>query len=904
MERNTDNPQSEVNPIWLRRAKIVLWSLAALLIVGTFLLFFTLSRSDLPTFKDLENPEYDLASLIYDSEGTVFGKYYVENRVPITYDQLNPNVLNALVSTEDARFFEHSGIDFRALGRVGFKTLLLSDRSSGGGSTITQQLAKLLFKRPNLSGLGTIGKTIKLINIKLKEWITAVKIERSFTKEEIIQMYLNKFEFINGAHGIEAAAETYFSKSQDELTVDESAVLVGMLKNPSLYNPKRFPEKSKNRRNVVLDNMYRYDFINSEQLDSLSAKELDMEGFERKTQSEGPAPYFRSELTKWLRNLFEKEHITKSDGSSYNIYTDGLKIYTTIDLDYQKHAEAALKEHMDNNQYRYWRVWKNMDPWTYDAEPEEIAIRKDILERRVKSSDRYLKLRDKVLGATIEEIYNDQGQMPLSDNVIKALVNIEGSALSYDKAVSSGAIDKANVKSYKKLLGSDKWTSLKKNWDELLKRYDKEFNTEVKMKVFDHEEGEKEVTMTPRDSVRYHAQHLQGGMLAVDPHSGYIKAWVGGFDHKYFKYDHVNSRRSVGSTIKPFVYATAISLQGLSPCQKFQDIQYTISPGEAAFDIIEPWSPVNANEEFSNNYYNLYQGLLYSKNSITVALVKQMGNVKVVRELLDRAGIDKDLRLSDGRLAVPELPSISLGAVDLTLMEMTGAYTVFANNGSYTQPIFVTRIEDKNGRVIYNGIPERQVALNPRHNAIMVEMLQNNVAGKHSMGLKVPNGGKTGTTNDYTDGWFMGITPDLVVGVWTGGDDPWIRFTNLNDGQGYRMARPVFQKFIKKIEKDTATHFKSNVSFPELSSELFDFTDCDKYNVETPEELKEMHKQKMKAKDEFESEFGDEFGGEFGGSEFGGDEFGGDEFGEGNLENDMVPVPVNPDSTKIDEYEE
>lgn len=844
-----------------------MWLLALLLVLAVFALFYSLNKSDLPTFKDLENPEYDLASIIYDSEGREFGKYYVENRVPIKYEELSPYVEKALISTEDARFFSHTGIDLIALGRVGFKTLLLNKESSGGGSTISQQLAKLLFSRPDLSGKSKFGRFFKLVEVKLKEWITAVKIEKSFTKEEILQMYLNKFEFINGAHGIEAAAETYFGKNQKDLSIDEAAILVGMLKNPSLYNPKRFPEKSQSRRNVVLQNMYNMDFINKEQLDTLSAKEVNMDKFARTTQSEGPAPYFRSELTKWLRDLFEKESIKKSDDSKYNIYTDGLKIYTTINLDYQRHAEHALKEHMDINQDRYWRVWKNMDPWTYEAEPFQLEIRRDVLERRVKSSERYLNLRERVLGKITGDIYETFGAIPLSDNVVKALFDIDRNKKSINATVSEGLIDSEYVGQYKKLLKHDLWNDLNKDWRTLLDRYDEEFNKEVKMKVFDYVAGEKEVTMTPRDSVRFHAQHLQGGLLAVDPHSGYIKAWVGGIDHKYFKYDHVNSRRSVGSTIKPFVYATAISLQGLSPCEKFQDVQYTISPGEAAFDILEPWSPANANGEFSSNFYNLYQGLLYSKNSITVALVKQMGNVKVVRELLDNAGIDKDMKLSDGRLAVPELPSISLGAVDLTLMDMTGAYTTFANNGSYTQPIFITRIEDKNGRVIYTGVPERKVALNPRHNAIMVEMLQNNVAGKHSLGLKVPSGGKTGTTNDYTDGWFMGITPELVVGVWTGGDDPWIRFTTLEDGQGYRMARPIFQKFLKAVEKDTATHFDSKSTFPPLSEELYDFTDCDKYNVETPEELEENRIKEMEAKDEFEEEFeefGDEFDGEFG----------------------------------------
>lgn len=865
--------QSYNNPD-VKKYSRILWGLAIAGLMLIFLLFFSLSRGDIPSFKDLENPEYNEASIIYDADGVPFGKYYVENRVPVQYEDISPYVLDALITTEDIRYYSHSGIDFIALSRVVFKTILLNQESSGGGSTITQQLAKLLFSRPDLSG-NSFNRFLKLVNIKFREWITAVKIEKSYTKEEIIQMYLNKFEFVNGAYGIEAAAETYFGKSQADLTPDEAAVLVGMLKNPSLYNPRRFPEKSMERRNQVLYNMYSNNRINQDQLDSLSAKVINMENFERRTQSEGPAPYFRSELTKWLKDLFEKENIVKSDGSHYNIYTDGLQIHTTIDLDYQKHAEQAVKDHMAWNQERYWRVWKNMDPWKYGAGSAERALRYDVLERRVKSSERYLSLRNRILGSALGNIIDKHGYIPLSDNVIDALSAIDRKQSTFREKADEGTLEEAHISTYKKLLKDEQWAVLKKQWVELLRAYEKEFNEEVTMVVFDHEEGEKEVTMTPRDSVRYHNQHLQAGLLAVDPHSGYIKAWVGGIDHKYFKYDHVNSRRLVGSTIKPFVYATAISLQGLSPCQKFQDIQYSITPGEAAFDVIEPWSPVNADGRFSHNYYNLYQGLLYSKNSITVALVKQMGNVKVIRELLDNAGIDKDLTLPNGRHAVPDLPSISLGAVDLTLKEMTGAYTIFGNNGSYTEPVFITRIEDKHGRVIYNGIPERKQALNPEHTSIMVSMLRNNVSGRHSMGLKVPAGGKTGTTNDYTDGWFMGITPNLVVGVWTGGDDPWIRFTNLNDGQGYVMARPIFQKFVRGIEQDTATHFDSDANFPPMSQETEEFTDCDKFNVETPEELRQQREADNRSKDEFESEF-EEFGP---GSEF--EEFGEeDEFNE------------------------
>ncbi|MEE9438176.1 MAG: transglycosylase domain-containing protein [Saprospiraceae bacterium] len=842
----------------LNLAKIIMWALALLMVIGIALLFWTISKGDLPTFKQLENPEYDLASVIYDANNVPYGKYYVENREPIKYEDLSPHVVNALISTEDERFFSHSGIDVMALVRVAIKTVIFRQKSSGGGSTISQQLAKLLFERPSMRGMGKLKRTKTLISTKFKEWITAIKLEKKYTKEEIIAMYLNKFEFINGAHGIEAAAQTYFSKNQNKLNPDEAAILIGMLQNPSLYNPKRFPKKTQDRRNVVLNQMYKSDHISRSQLDSLSKKEILMEHFERKTQSEGPAPYFRSELTKWLRKLFVEEDITKSDGSSYNIYTDGLKIYTTIDLNYQRNAEEALKEHMQWNQERYWRTWKRKDPWTFEADDFQKEIRANMLERRVKSSDRYLKLRTRYLDEAIAKIRKKNADLPLSDNVIKSLSRIIDGKTSMEEEIEAGKIKVIYKSAYSKLLKSENWTELYLKWIELVKEYDKRFDTAVRMKIFDYENGEVDTLMTPLDSVRYHAMHLQGSLLSVDPATGYIKAWVGGINHKYFKYDHVNSRRAVGSTIKPFVYTTAISLQGISPCQTFDDIQYTIAPGDASFNLLEEWTPANANGEFTNNKYNLYQGLLYSKNSITVRLVKEMGNVRVIKELLRNAGIDTELKLHNGQIAVPELPSICLGAVDLPLMAMVGAYTTFSNNGNYTEPIFVTRIEDKNGRIIYTGIPDRKTAINPLYNAVMVDMLQNNVGGKYGMGLKSKVGGKTGTTNDYTDGWFMGITPKLVTGIWTGGDDKWIRFLTLDDGQGYVMARPIFEKYMRRLEKDSAAVYDATANFVDPPSGFFDLIDCAKFKSMSPEDEQSAILKSREQRDEFEEEFDDE----------------------------------------------
>ncbi len=604
--------------------------------------------------------------------------------------------------------------------------------------------------------------------------------------------------------------------------------------------------------------MKKYGHIEQESLDTLYDKPVDMSRFKRESQSEGMAPYFRAELTKWLKNLFAKEEMQKPEGGAYNIYKDGLQIYTTIDLNYQEKAEKAVKDHMKVNQAAFWRVWDRKDPWSFEADEAQKALRYEILERKVKASDRYLSLRSRYLDGVISEIRKDYKEVPMSDNVIKALIKINEKKSGFSAEESNGKLKKKYRDFYQSVLKSKAWQTLAANWDNLQEAYKEEFrDTKVKMMVFDYnEQGEVEKEMTPYDSVRYHNKHLQAGCLAVDPKTGYIKAWVGGVGHKYFKYDHVNSRRQVGSTIKPFVYTTAIALQGISPCQEYDDIQYSIAPGDANFDMDQQWSPANANGLFTGNKYNLYQGLLYSKNSITVRIVKEMGNVDVIRELLDNVGIAKDKRLDNGRLAVPRLPSMCLGAADLTLLEMSGAYTTFANNGVYTEPIFINRIEDKNGKVIYSGVPDRNVAINPAYNAVMVDMLKNNIGG--GFGIKSDVGGKTGTTNDYADGWFMGITPELVVGVWVGGDDKWIRFLTLENGQGFVLARPIAQKLLKALEADKDSGYNPNAKFNKPPQEYFDLVDCARYKqVAVEDEQSQILEEKVQS-DEFEEEFEEE----------------------------------------------
>ena len=831
--------------------------IAFLIVVGTFK---SIIDGEMPSFSQLENPEYDLASIIYDTRERPFGKYFIENREQISIDDLSPLVHDALISTEDERFYSHSGVDFKALVRVAVKTIIFQQESSGGGSTISQQLAKLLFKRESLSGHSSFKKIIKLIKVKLKEWIVAIRLEKQYTKEEIMVMYLNKFEFINGAHGLQAAAQTYFGKGQKDLFPDEAAVLVGMLKNPSLYNPKRFPEKTQQRRNVVLKQMFFKGLLTQEELDSLTIRKVDMSNFKRDAHDVGPAPYFRSELTKWLQKLLKEENITKADGSNYDIYRDGLKIYTTIDLDYQRLAEESVVEHMADNQKKFDKVWKNKDPWTYEATQEQKEIRANVLNRKLKETERYIGLHNQYLGSIKSKITKIIGDVPLNENVIKNLMTVKKKDSRLTKLIADEVINRKHEKAYQDLLKLDEWSELKNGYLKLQDVFKEVFNTKIKMKVFDYsEEGEKEVEMSPLDSVKYHNKHLQAGFLAIEPSTGEIKAWVGGVGYKYFKFDHINSRRQVGSTIKPFVYATAISLQGISPCQEFEDIQYSIVPGDANLQVDTVWSPANANGKFTNNFYNLYQGLLYSKNSITVRLVKEMGSVEVIREVLDNVGIDKNERYSDGRLVIPRVPSICLGAMDLTVLEMSGAYTTFPNGGSYTEPVFVSKIEDKNGSVLYVGVPERKQAINPLYNSVILDMLQNNVGSNYGIGVDVPIGGKTGTTNDYSDGWFMAVTPDLVMGTWVGGDDKWIRFLTLENGQGFKMARPIVQNFVKKLEADSLAEFNTNVSFPKPPNGFDELRDCEKYKQIKPEEEQSLLLEEKQKFDEFEEEFEEEF---------------------------------------------
>ncbi|MGE5357057.1 MAG: transglycosylase domain-containing protein [Deltaproteobacteria bacterium] len=839
----------------------ILWGVVLFSVIGIAIIFLSISKSGLPSFEELENPDLNLASLIYDTKGREIGKYYYENRVNIAYDSINPFLVQSLLATEDARFFDHSGVDLFAVIRVFTKTVILRNKNAGGGSTITQQLAKLLFERPDLQNKSYFSRTYHLIKIKLKEWLIAIKLEKSYTKEEIIAMYLNKFDFIYGAHGIQAASRVYFGKDQKDLSLIESAVIIGMLKNPSLYNPVRNFDRAIERRNVVLAQLNEYDELSDAHYEALIKLPIDISNFNKARYDDGPAPYFRMELTKWLKKTLNEKKIRKPDGTEYNIYTDGLKIYTTLDIDYQKYAEIAVYEQMKILQKRYFRRWKGMDPMTYEAEePFQIEKRKQSVESKVINSDRYQRLKNRMLSQFLVKISQNFDGLVLNEKATKGLIEVKDGKKSLEDLIKEKTVNPKSISKIKNLLNHKLWNEYLTQWIKFQNEKEKQFSTKVRMKVFAYNSKlERDTLLSPLDSVLYHIRHLQAGVLAMESGTGKIRAWVGGTGFRYFKFDHINNRRQVGSTFKPIVYATAIAVQGISPCQEFDDIPYSIIPGEGNFNLEEVWSPNNSTETFTGNKYNLYHGLLYSKNSITVKLVKELGNVEVIREVADNMGIDKN-KMINGSLLLPKVPAIALGSADISLMEMTGAYGTFSNDGIFIKPYFVSHIEDKNGKVIYTHIPEQKRALNPVYNYIMVDMLKNNMAGRFSMyDVRSEIGGKTGTTNDFADGWFISVTPEVVIGVWTGGDEKWVRFYTLDEGQGYTTARPIVQKFLSSLEKDKYVNLNTAKRFKIPADKSYlDLINCRKYKTQRPDLEFLQSQERNSRKDEFEEEFDEE----------------------------------------------
>ena len=702
----------------------------------------------LPKFDELENPKTNLATEIISSDNKVLGKYFYENRTHIDFSELSPNLINALIATEDERFYNHSGIDFIALLRV-LKGVITGNRNLGGGSTLTQQLAKMFFSEKPKSKLDRVKQ-------KFKEWIIALRIERQYSKNEIISMYLNRFDFLNLAVGIESAAKIYFNTTPDSLKIEESATLVGMAKNPSLYNPLRRIEKTKERRNIVFAQMERNNFISTDQKDSLKSLPLIL-NFEKEDHNEGQATYFREHLRSFMSKWAQKKK--EETGVKYNIYKDGLKIFTTIDSKMQLHAENAVKNHILKLQRQFYEHWKDFENAPYDTTWREGQIDTLIIIPAIKRSERYRKLK-------------------LAKKDDKKIMEI------FEKKTSMNVF----------------------SWD-----------------------GFFDTIMSPVDSIKYYNYILHSSLISIEPASGAIRAWVGGINHKQFKYDHVKEgKRQVGSTFKPFIYATAIDQFKYSPCFKVPNVQVIFEKEKWRLD--EDYIPENANKKYGGEL-TLVDGLAQSKNTISAYLMKRVGPRKVIK-LARKMGITSYL---------PAVPSLCLGTAEISLFEMTGAYSTFANSGIYMEPYFVSRIEDKNGVVIETFTNSPKEILSEDKNIVMVKLLQgviNRGSGsrlrwKYKMNNEIA--GKTGTTQNHSDGWFIGFVPDLVTGVWTGADNRAVRFRDLKLGQGAQMALPIWGEYMNSLYSDSLIELnKARFEIPKNSNNIT--LDCsDKTQIENEE---------------------------------------------------------------------
>ncbi|MCZ6899738.1 MAG: transglycosylase domain-containing protein [Bacteroidetes bacterium] len=695
----------------------------------------------LPSLKSLENPQSSLATVMYFADGVEMGKYFRENRNRVNYKELAPNLINALLATEDIRFEQHSGIDLISLIRVARG--IISFNLAGGGSTLSQQLAKNLFRtRMDFDGkLGKSNRYLKLIIDKTKEWIVAVILERSYSKKEIISMYLNTVDFGSNSFGIKVAAETFFDQTPDSLNIQQSAMLVGLVQAPTRHSPILNPENALDRRNVVLRQMYKYNSIDQQQYDSIKQLPIELE-YKVASHNVGPATYFRSVARNFLMR-WSREH-------GYDLWADGLRIYTTIDSRMQAYAERAVTEHISQLQELFYEHLEGANPWI-----------------------------------------NDKGE-----ELENFIAFISKRTPVYKKLVAQYGDDTITI--------------------------DKIMNTSKPLKVFSWK-GEIDTVLSPLDSIRYYKHFLHAGFMAMDPNTGHIKAWVGGINHKYFKYDHVKQgRRQPGSTFKPFLYSAAID-NGYSPCFEVQDAPISF---EAVGD--QPaWSPSNSGRRFEGERMNVRQAMGRSMNRIAAYMIRKIGP-KTVAQYGKRIGIQSYLA---------PVPSLCLGTSDVSLYEMVGAYSTFVNKGVWTEPFYITRIEDKNGNTLQSFVPKTREALNEEVAYLMIYMLRGATEedGGTALGvgydLLVNNeiGAKTGTTQNASDGWFMGVTKDLVAGAWVGGDDKPIHFKSWVMGQGARTAMPIWKKFMTAVYADptlgvTKGPFKPPVK--KLSVEL----DCTKYS--------------------------------------------------------------------------
>ena len=748
-----------------------LWILFISGIVGIVLLFGGAALElfgPMPDLQELENPNTNLASQIISSDGEILGKYYFDdNRTPITFEELPESMVTALIATEDERFYDHSGIDWKGTLRA---VVYLGKR--GGASTITQQLARQIF-------VGVRSRNvIKAMLQKAQEWVIAVQLERRYTKKEILAMYLNKYDFGYQADGVRSAAKIFFAKTPETLSIEESATLVGMLKNSSLYNPIRRPDRVQERRNIVFQQMYRNALISKEVLDSLSQLPLTIT-YTPESHREGLATYFRAYLKEFMDEWIESN--PKPDGTNHNLYRDGLRIFTTIDSRMQALAEDAVSNHMKNLQREFFR--QN--------------------SRRVNPTAPFFDLRD---------------------GEIDTLMTRTAYRTERWRKMKLAGIDE------KKILAS--------------------FYEKVPMKVFSWK-GERDTLMTPMDSIRYYKYFLRASLFSMEPQSGHVKAWVGGYNYKHFQYDQVKQgRRQIGSTFKPFLYATAIDQLKLSPCDLLPDALFCIEP--LKHGNMEAWCPKNSGDTYGRTR-TLKNALANSVNTISARLMDMVGPRPVIN-LARKMGITSEL---------PPVPSIALGTPDISLFEMVGAYSTFVNQGIYVKPVMITRIEDKNGRALYEVMPETRDVLGEEAAYVTVNLMQG--VTQHGSGARLrhsglektnyiyekvvtgypyvfenPIAGKTGTTQNQSDGWFMGMVPNLATGVWVGGEDRSIHFKDIAFGQGATMALPIWALYMKGVyAKPELAISKEDFIAPENLSISVDCND-----VSDPDE---NDKPKMKA---------------------------------------------------------
>ncbi|MBQ23117.1 MAG: penicillin-binding protein [Flavobacteriales bacterium] len=743
----------------------ILWGIIFSGIIIVIIIFYRAANGyygSMPDLQQLENPKTNLATQIFSTDGVVLGKYYYEdNRTPIEFDDLPENIVNGLIATEDERFFLHSGIDWR---RTISAFIFLGKR--GGASTITQQLARQLF-------VGVRSRNLyEAVIQKVKEWVLSVQLERRYTKKEIIAMYLNIYDFGYNADGIRSASKIFFNTTPKNLKIEQSATLVGMLKNSSYYNPLRRPELVKRRRNIVFKQMKRNGFLTSQESDSLTKMNLEID-YTPESHREGLATYFRAYLQDFMKKWIKQN--PKENGETYNLYRDGLKIYTTIDSELQKIGEHSVSSHMKNLQKEFFR--QNT--------------------KKINETAPFLDLRTGQIDTLLERT------------------------------------------AYR----SERWRN-KTNAGWSKEKILKNFNEPASMTVFSWK-GEIDTIMTPLDSIKYYKYFLRSSMMSIEPQTGHVKVWVGGYNYKHFQYDQVKQgRRQIGSTFKPFLYATAIDQLKLSPCDILPDALFCIEPMKHG--NIDAWCPKNSGDKYGKNR-TLKNALANSVNTVSARLMDKVGPRPVI-DLARKMGISS---------RIPSVPSIALGTPDISLFEMVGAYGTFANKGIYVKPVMISRIEDKNGTVIYESVPETQDVISEEAAYVTISLMKGvtehgsgarlrhaglekenyiykNVVSGYPYIFENPIAGKTGTTQNQSDGWFMGIVPNLVTGVWVGGEDRSIHFKDIAYGQGATMALPIWGQFMKEV------YLK-----PELGISSEDFIepeiltiqlDCDKYIQEMPED--------------------------------------------------------------------